>query len=58
MHISANPIEIKPIDTRKEIAKVASVSHDTIAKVKVIQAIATPEVKENNKKNFKLFFIK
>tara|TARA_R110002074_G_scaffold315759_1_gene486163 strand:+ start:18 stop:530 length:513 start_codon:yes stop_codon:yes gene_type:complete len=33
--ISANPI--KPIETRKELSKVASVSHDTIAKVKKIQ---------------------
>jgi N6-adenosine-specific RNA methylase IME4 len=33
------------IDTKKELAKVASVSHDTIAKVKKIQATATPEVK-------------
>ena len=37
--------ETKPIETRKELAKVASVSHDTIAKVKVIEAKATPEVK-------------
>jgi N6-adenosine-specific RNA methylase IME4 len=43
--ISANPIEIKPIETRKELAKVANVSHDTIAKVKVIESKATPEVK-------------
>jgi N6-adenosine-specific RNA methylase IME4 len=35
----------KSIDTKKELAKVANVSHDTIAKVKVIQATATPEVK-------------
>lgn len=34
------------IDTKKELAKTASVSHDTIAKVKVIQAKATEEVKE------------
>ena len=33
------------IDTKKELAKVANVSHDTIAKVKVIEAKATPEVK-------------
>lgn len=38
--------EQKPIETRKEIAKVANVSHDTIAKVKVIEAKATPETKE------------
>ena len=37
--------EQNPIDTRKEIAKVANVSHDTIAKVKKIEATATPEVK-------------
>jgi len=34
-----------PIETRKELAKVANVSHDTIARVKVIEAKATPEVK-------------
>jgi N6-adenosine-specific RNA methylase IME4 len=33
------------IDTKKELAKVANVSHDTIAKVKKIEAVATPEVK-------------
>jgi len=33
------------IDTKKELAKVASVSHDTIAKVKVIQEKAPEEVK-------------
>ena len=37
--------ESKPIDTRKELSKVASVSHDTIAKVKKIQEKATEEVK-------------
>ena len=35
-----------PIDTRKEVAKVANVSHDTIAKVKKIQSTATQEVKD------------
>jgi len=45
LQISAEPIEIKPVDTRKEVAKVANVSHDTIAKVKKIEAVATPEVK-------------
>jgi N6-adenosine-specific RNA methylase IME4 len=39
------PILAKP-DTRKEISKVANVSHGTLDKVKVIQANATPEVKE------------
>lgn len=33
------------IDTKKEVAKVANVSHDTIAKVKRIEAVASPEVK-------------
>jgi hypothetical protein len=35
-----------PIDTKKELAKVANVSHDTIAKVKKIQSTATQEVKD------------
>jgi len=34
------------IDTKKELSKVANVSHDTIAKVKHIEAKATPEVKQ------------
>lgn len=38
--------ESKPIETRKEVAKIASVSHDTIAKVKVIQSNSSDEVKE------------
>lgn len=33
------------VDTRKELAKLANVSHDTMAKVKVLKAKATPEVK-------------
>ena len=37
-------ISDKP-DTKKEVAKIANVSHDTIAKVKKIEANATPEVK-------------
>ena len=32
--------EQKPIETRKEVAKVANVSHDTIAKVKKIEALS------------------
>jgi len=36
----------KPIETRQELAKIANVSHDTIAKVKVLQAKASDEVKE------------
>lgn len=38
--------EVKPIKTGKELAKIANVSHDTIAKVKVLQAKASDEVKE------------
>ena len=34
------------IDTKKELAKVAGVSHDTIAKVEKIEKAATPELKE------------
>jgi N6-adenosine-specific RNA methylase IME4 len=37
--------ESKPIVAIKEVAKVANVSHDTIAKVKRIEAAASPEVK-------------
>lgn len=33
------------IDTKKEVAKLAGVSHDTIAKVEKIEKQATPEVK-------------
>jgi len=43
--ISQISVESKPIDTQKEVAKIANVSHDTIAKVKKIEATATPEVK-------------
>lgn len=42
--ISANPI-IQRVETRQEIAKVANVSHDTISKVKKIEATASPEIK-------------
>lgn len=37
---------IKPITAIKEVAKIANLSHDTIAKVKVIEQKAAPEVKE------------
>ena len=37
--------EVKPIDTRQEIAKIANVGHDTISKVKKIEATASPEIK-------------
>ena len=35
----------EPLDTKREIAKAAGVSHDTVAKVKKIEAQAAPEVK-------------
>jgi len=35
----------KPLETRKELAKAAGVSHDTIAKAKVIEAKASEETK-------------
>jgi len=38
-------LKVKPIETRNELSKVASVSHDTISKVKKIQAKAPQEVK-------------
>ena len=37
---------IPTVDTKKELAKVAGVSHDTIAKVEKIEKVATPELKE------------
>ena len=40
-----NSATINHFETRKEIAKVAHVSHDTISKVKTIEAKATPEQK-------------
>lgn len=35
---------IKPVDTQKELAKMANVSHDTIARVEKIESKASPEV--------------
>ena len=37
--------EILPIDSKKELAKLANVSHDTIMRVKKIEATATPETR-------------
>jgi DNA modification methylase len=37
---------IEPVNSIKEISKVANVSHDTIAKVKKIEEKAAPEIKE------------
>ena len=42
-------ISAKAVDTRKEIAKIAHVSGDTIDRVRKIEAKATPEVKEKLK---------
>ena len=41
---------LESIDTKKEIAKIAEVSHDTVAKVKKINEKASEEVKENLRK--------
>lgn len=40
---------VKPIDTQKEVAKLAGVSHDTIAKVERIEREATQETKRQVK---------
>jgi phage N-6-adenine-methyltransferase len=37
----------EPIETRKELAKIAGVSHDTINKVEHIESRAIPEIKEH-----------
>ena len=49
--LSQNSVEVqKPIDTQKEIAKAAGVSHDTIAKVEKIEESApTPVVQASRK---------
>lgn len=39
-------IEIEKVNSVKEVAKVANLSHDTIAKVKKIEQKAAPEIKE------------
>jgi hypothetical protein len=41
-----NSPKVQPINTRAEIAKVAGVSDNTIARVKKIEEKATPEQKE------------
>ena len=41
---------VKAIDTQKELAKIAGVSHDTIAKVKLIKETGSEEVKDNLRK--------
>ena len=44
--VSQISVEQKPIDTQKELAKVAGVSHDTIAKVEKIERDAPAELKQ------------
>lgn len=44
--ISQNSDECKEVSTKKELAKIADVSHDTIMRVKAIEAKAPDEVKE------------
>lgn len=41
----------KPVDTRKEVAKAAGVSDNTIAKVEKIEEKAAPEIKADRRKN-------
>lgn len=48
--VSQKSVEQKPIDTQKELAKVAGVSHDTIHKVEVIEKKAPEEIKEKVRK--------
>ena len=38
------------IDTQKELAKIAGVSHDTIYKVEKIESLGTPEIKQSVRK--------
>ena len=45
-----NTGEIETIDTKKELAKIAGVSHDTIHKVEVIEEKAPEEIKQQVKK--------
>lgn len=44
--VSQKSVEQKPINTQKELAAIAGVSHDTIHRVEVIERKATPEEKE------------
>ena len=44
--LSQKSVEVKPVDTQKELARIAGTSHDTIAKVERIERDATPEIKE------------
>lgn len=44
--VSQKSVEQKPIDTQKELAKVAGVSHDTIHKVETIEKKATDRTRQ------------
>lgn len=44
--ILQNSVKSEPINTQKELARIAGTSHDTIAKVERIERDATPEIKE------------
>ena len=48
--VSQNSVKQKPIDTQKEIAKAAGVSHDTIAKVEKIEEAAPAPVVQASRK--------
>lgn len=48
--VSHKSVEQKPIDTQKEIAKIAGVSHDTIAKVERIEKEAPQPIVEASRK--------
>lgn len=48
--VSQNSVKQKPIDTQKEIAKAAGVSHDTIAKVEKIEETAPAPVVQASRK--------
>ncbi|MCT8978274.1 hypothetical protein N4T77_16930 [Clostridium sp. CX1] len=51
LNLSKDNSELKPIDTREEIAKIAGVSHDTIHKVETIEKEAPEAVREAAKEN-------
>lgn len=46
-----NSAKASPVDTRKELAKAAGVSHDTIAKAKLVHEQGTPELQEKVRRN-------
>jgi N6-adenosine-specific RNA methylase IME4 len=44
--IQQQPIEIKPVNTIKELSKISGIGEQTISRVKVIEQKAAPEIKE------------